>query len=120
MTEYLPYILVMAVVTYLIRMLPLTFFHLYGYRSHAGKLCRLLCGAGTGISGKRPAECCGSVLYYGISGSLYLLKQAGGSRAPVQKPALFFNADSCISTNAPRNRIPSFCLCDPASLYFCI
>ena len=26
MTEYLPYILVMAVVTYLIRMLPLTFF----------------------------------------------------------------------------------------------
>ena len=114
MTEYLPYILVMAVVTYLIRMLPLTFFQ---KEIRSPFIKSFLFYVPYAVLG---AECCGSVLYYGISGSLYLLKQAGGSRAPVQKPALFFNADSCISTNAPRNRIPSFCLCDPASLYFCI
>ena len=146
MTEYLPYILVMAVVTYLIRMLPLTFFQkeirspfiksflfyvpyavlgamtfpaIFTATGHTLASCAG-CFVGLVLAYQGKGLCCGSVLYYGISGSLYLLKQAGGSRAPVQKPALFFNADSCISTNAPRNRIPSFCLCDPASLYFCI
>ena len=142
MTEYLPYILVMAVVTYLIRMLPLTFFQkeirspfiksflFYVPYAVLGAMTFPAIFTATGHTLASCAGCfVGLVLAYQGKGLLSVavascitayLAACIFSRAPVQKPALFFNADSCISTNAPRNRIPSFCLCDPASLYFCI